>query len=692
MCNEDVTKMAHNPVGDGPLMSVACPEDGDASWFTNYYQQDQLRRKNRRWRSSLHPSALVAVLVIVGRIVVGPLILLLLFIVTSYLSPGATFLITADSTFFTFTEHDLSMLGGCINCIGPCKISLLKYAMFNGNALLGARSFAVFAGQGPIESLYAFSSLTPEALALGESLDSGGAICSSGVTAWGSPSNTVTSTPQHVLDVITTMKLSVPPQTLRELELGIERAEECETRWTIIAIPRQFSYTTNSYDSPESGKISAVAVNVFPEYAECRPDVPINGGGSKLAVYGSYVLPAFLALFPYSFESSIPEVARVVPAMNTKYGASTVLQPFMHAYYGGCRVREVSASAIYVEDPCETWEYWEKYGLMIQYPDDIPLCTTTGVCVHNYYNSQWEWITEIVPEKENEPLIFVNTFQNRCADKVGISVLPGFVVMQIFVVGISKAYQVMAHSRSVLLTQIWAYHCQNGQMQVVYLAQIAYHLLINSDLYLLGFATGTLTTESIANLACCFYAFSYSFVNLAKSRAGDQQLDRYFRLTWETIHVVVTACVVAILRVVQRNPLESIISTNAQIFSKDLNTWSQVLQPQRRLHPVHAQHAHHRHDPVGCLGTRCNWLLIAGEETQPSSEGDRPISPSVNRGAWTLERHRPRSASTDKTQYGPRHQEEEKAANFTTGKSPSSRASHLLRGKLPGLTFQEALP
>jgi hypothetical protein len=488
------------------------------------------------------------------------------------------------------------------------------------------------------------------------------------------------------------MKLSVPPQTLRELELGIERAEECETRWTIIAIPRQFSYTTNSYDSPESGKISAVAVNVFPEYAECRPDVPINGGGSKLAVYGSYVLPAFLALFPYSFESSIPEVARVVPAMNTKYGASTVLQPFMHAYYGGCRVREVSASAIYVEDPCETWEYWEKYGLMIQYPDDIPLCTTTGVCVHNYYNSQWEWITEIVPEKENEPLIFVNTFQNRCADKVGISVLPGFVVMQIFVVGISKAYQVMAHSRSVLLTQIWAYHCQNGQMQVVYLAQIAYHLLINSDLYLLGFATGTLTTESIANLACCFYAFSYSFVNLAKSRAGDQQLDRYFRLTWETIHVVVTACVVAILRVVQRNPLESIISTNAQIFSKDLNTWSQVLQPQRRLHPVHAQHAHHRHDPVGCLGTRCNWLLIAGEETQPSSEGDRPISPSVNRGAWTLERHRPRSASTDKTQYGPRHQEEEKAANFTTGKSPSSRASHLLRGKLPGLTFQEALP
>jgi hypothetical protein len=150
MCNEDVTKMAHNPVGDGPLMSVACPEDGDASWFTNYYQQDQLRRKNRRWRSSLHPSALVAVLVIVGRIVVGPLILLLLFIVTSYLSPGATFLITADSTFFTFTEHDLSMLGGCINCIGPCKISLLKYAMFNGNALLGARSFAVFAGQGPI--------------------------------------------------------------------------------------------------------------------------------------------------------------------------------------------------------------------------------------------------------------------------------------------------------------------------------------------------------------------------------------------------------------------------------------------------------------------------------------------------------------------------------------------------------------
>ncbi|KAG6614668.1 putative transmembrane protein [Phytophthora cinnamomi] len=211
----------------------------------------------------------------------------------------------------------------------------------------------------------------------------------------------------------------------------------------------------------------------------------------------------------------------------------------------------------------------DVFSLQLKFAETmLKLENTSDVCVHNYYNSQWEWISETSASKPNRVAMYMNTFRSRYADTVGINVLPGLVVMQIFVMGVVSLYEVMSHKRSVLLTQIWAYRCQNGTTQVMYLAQVAYHLIYNSELYLLGFSTGTLTTESLANLTCCFYAFSYSFINLAKSRSGDQQLDRHFRLTWEATQVVITACVVTALRVVQRNPIESIISTNAQILRK----------------------------------------------------------------------------------------------------------------------------
>ncbi|POM69580.1 LOW QUALITY PROTEIN: Hypothetical protein PHPALM_14127 [Phytophthora palmivora] len=118
----------------------------------------------------------------------------------------------------------------------------------------------------------------------------------------------------------------------------------------------------------------------------------------------------------------------------------------------------------------------------------------------------------------------VNTFRTRYADTVAINLLPGLVVGQILIMGVMSLYQVMSHKRSVLLTQIWAYRSQNGRMQVVYLAQIIVHLIFYSGLYMLGLATGTLTDESIANLTCCCFAFSYSFINLVKARSGDQKL------------------------------------------------------------------------------------------------------------------------------------------------------------------------
>ncbi|GMF33417.1 unnamed protein product [Phytophthora fragariaefolia] len=554
------------------MVALSCCRCQGASenWTTNYYQQEQLRRKSHRWRSLFHPSVLGACLAVFGRTIAGPIVLLLLFTATNYLSPDATFLITSENSFFAFTEKDLSMAGGCTDCL-----VLLTYALYNSVALTSAPPFTAFSGIPPTESLYDFSSLGPEALALGASLDASDALCQSSVNEWGSAMNVLTGTPQQVMDIIITLNLSIPLQTKRELELGIQQAEECVTTWSIIALPRLFLYPA-SLNSTEFGEIPAVAINIAPDVTECRPDVPTdeNFVGSKLALttYGRDLLadvPEALTLFPYSFNSSMAPVSRLVrPTEQTKYQADIVLEPLLHAYYGACRVQEVNTTGVYVEDTCEISEHWASYGLMVQSPDDMPLCSTSDVCIHNYYNSQWEWTSEITAAEPNRVVMYMNTFRSRYADKLGISVHPGIVVMQIFIMGIVSLYEVMSHKRSVLLTQIWAYRCQNGTTQVIYLAQVSYHLIYNSDLYLLGFSTGTLTTESLANLTCCFYAFSYSFINLAKSRSGDQQLDRHFRLTWEATQVVITACVVAALRVVQRNPLESIISTNAQILRK----------------------------------------------------------------------------------------------------------------------------
>ncbi|KAH7471075.1 uncharacterized protein KRP23_10360 [Phytophthora ramorum] len=466
------------------------------------------------------------------------------------------------------------MAGGCTDCLGPCKVALLTYALYNREALTSGPPFTAFTGQPPTESLYNFSTLSPEALTLAASLDASDALCQSSPNEWGSAMNVVTGTPQEVMDVLTTLNLSIPLQTKRELELGIERAEDCVTTWSIMALPRLFLFPTD-VNSSDFGEIPAVAINVAPDLTECRPDVPADSTfvASKLAFSTDgrdllAVVPEALTLFPYSFKSSMNPVSRVVSAIETAYQVDSVLEPLLHAYFGGCRVHEVNTTGIYVEDTCEAIEHWEAYGLMVQSPDDMPLCSKGGVCIHNYYNSQWEWVSEIAAAKPKRVAMYMNTFRSRYADTVGISVLPGFVVMQIFIMGIVSLYEVMSHKRSVLFTQIWAYRCQNGKTQVVYLAQVAYHLIYNSDLYLIGFSTGTLTTESLANLTCCFYAFSYSFINLAKSRSGDQQLDRHFRLTWEATQVVITACVVTVLRVVQRNPLESIISTNAEILRK----------------------------------------------------------------------------------------------------------------------------
>ncbi|KAE9185008.1 hypothetical protein PF004_g23495 [Phytophthora fragariae] len=453
---------------------------------------------------------------------------------------------------------------------------MLKYKLIENVAITSAPPFFTFTSLAPNVSLYDFSSLSDEVLAFSEALDANGTLCQSSKNEWGTSLIVVTGTAQELLSIINMAKLNLSPQMVRELELAIEHADECVTGWTMMSVVRLFQYPI-ARDSKEFGQVPAVDTHVFPDYTECRPVVEITDElvGSKLALDTEgrdllEVVPDQLKLFPYSFTSSLPQISRSAPAdkSKTKNGATTVVQSYFRAYYGGCRVRAVNTTGVFIEDTCEGSKHWLSYGLMVHSPDDIPLCSTGDVCIHNFFNSLWEWEHYIDPNVPNRVGINLNTFRSRYADRVSISILPGLVVAQMLASRIISLYQVMSHKRSVLLTQIWAYRCQNGVMQVIYLAQVMYHLIYNSDLYLLGLATGTLTTASIANLTCSFFAFSYSFINLVKARSGDQRLDRRFRLTWEVMQVAITLCVGSVLRSIQHTPIGSILSQNAEILRK----------------------------------------------------------------------------------------------------------------------------
>ncbi|KAF1787349.1 hypothetical protein GQ600_1146 [Phytophthora cactorum] len=198
---------------------------------------------------------------------------------------------------------------------------------------------------------------------------------------------------------------------------------------------------------------------------------------------------------------------------------------------------------------------------------------TEGVCVHNYYNSQWEWAST----KDGVNIVMShNTIRSRYADKVEMSILPGIVIMQILLMSMLSMYQVMSQKQSVLLSQIWAYRCQNGRMQAMYLLQIAYHLYRESDTYYLALGTGTMSVECVWNLTFCVMAFSYSFVNIVKSRTGEQQLDRHFRLSWEMVLLIVTAIVANMLISIRYTSLSYIFEINSKTLLRSTPVGAEV--------------------------------------------------------------------------------------------------------------------
>ncbi|RLN89636.1 hypothetical protein BBJ28_00016108 [Nothophytophthora sp. Chile5] len=517
-------------------------------------------------RARLPVAAVLAGLAVSGRVVVAPLLLGLVFANTSYLT-GAKMLIQASDSYFAFSQMDRVMIGGCTGCNLSCHRALMQFSAFEQDALMSKPAFQ--------ELLWATSApesvLTNEALDLAESLETN-AICFSGINEWASPHTSIAGEAQEIRHIISTLQLSVASQMVRELDQAIEIPNTCKTKWVLDSILRRYMFqaTTNSLDY---SSISAADFNVFPEYTECRPDIPIatlTGSQLALSTPGEdrlAVVPELIKLFPYGFTSSLAPLPREISTPATMYGARSVLQPLFRGYYGGCRVREVNTTGIFIEESCLVSKRWETYGLMLQSPDQLPVCSTDNVCIHNYYNSLWEWFTELDPDNEGRVKMLLNVFRNRYGDPAPLSILPGMVVVQMFM-GILSLYQVMSHKRSVLLTQIWAYRCQNGRMQVLYFAQITYHLVSNSDIYYLGLATGTLTLESLGNLTFCFFAFSYSFVNLLKARSGEQRLARHFRLAWELIELFATTSVASGLYVLQRTSLSFIIDANGELLRK----------------------------------------------------------------------------------------------------------------------------
>ncbi|KAF1778553.1 hypothetical protein GQ600_13904 [Phytophthora cactorum] len=362
------------------------------------------------------------------------------------------------------------------------------------------------------ENLYTTSSwdyslIGPEGLALAARLKASGAICSGGVDEW-------------------------------DLHCQLSREKRKKSHYSV------------DYSS-----IPAADFNVFPEYTECRPEVPYQD-----------VICSSCSL---TVTSSIQRVSRVIATSSpTVYPAKSVTQSLFRAYYSGCRARTVNTTGIYVEDTCTLSKRWQNYGLMLQAPDDIPVCSTgtSSICIHNYYNSLWEWVTG-TDGTPGRALMKISVFRNRYADTAALSFFLECGAANT-VNGMISLYQIMSHKRSVLLTQIWAYRCQNGRMQVLYLAQVTYHLAHNSDTYYLGLVTGTLTVESLANLTFSFFAFSYSFINLLKARSGMQKLDRHFRLTWEIMQVLITTGVASVLYSSYLTSLPWIVDYNGKLLRK----------------------------------------------------------------------------------------------------------------------------
>ncbi|KAL3667973.1 hypothetical protein V7S43_006850 [Phytophthora oleae] len=503
----------------------------------------------------------IAVLIVMSfKVLVAPIILVAICVNSPYLQSPYVFRAASES-YLGYEKLNPDVTFNCPNCGVSCKRSVLQLAQFKQDPMMGKPAY----GGLRTDTFEDYNeTLSAAALALIDELDGANAVCGDGTSDWDDSLTFISADPKLIVKAVSVLGLPVSNDMVAEVTAAVTGS--CNSRWTIEARLKTFMFQPIPHIN-EFSSILAADLTIFPESLACR----------KVAVYDTDTVltrafvsegldqtrnaPTTLRLFPYNFPCVINTVERTVAPVSDAESTDVVIQPMLRGYYGGCFVHLVNTSGIYIDENCEISSLWIDYGLMLQAPDDIPLCSTEGICVHNYYNSQWEWAST---EDGVTIVMSHNTIRSRYADKVEMSVLPGIVIMQILLMSMLSMYQVMGQKQSVLLSQIWAYRCQNGRMQAMYLLQIAYHLYRESDTYYLALGTGTMSVECVWNLTFCVMAFSYSFVNIVKSRTGEQQLDRHFRLSWEMVLLIVTAIVANMLVSIRYTSLGYIFDMNSK--------------------------------------------------------------------------------------------------------------------------------
>lgn len=506
----------------------------------------------------------IAVLVVMSfKVIIAPIILIVICVNTDYIK-GPYMFRAASESYLGYTQKDADLTYSCPECLISCGKAVLLLSQFGSDALMGKPAFSTL-----MTSELSSTSLSASQQVLVTALNSGSATCGGGTTDRDELVLFIAASPTLVRSVVETLNLSVSEDMIAEL--ASDQSVGCSPRWSIEARLKSFWFQPIPHIN-EYSSILAADLTLFPESLKCRTVVEYDSTSNLTRAFAlegtdsTSNAPKTLRLFPLNFKCAINTVSRsVVPVGADSTATDTVIQPLLRGYYGGCAVRLVNTTGIYTDVNCEISSNWIDYGLMLQGPNNIPICSTEGICVHNYYNSQWEWVSSTTSSDID---MAYNTIRSRYADKVEMSVLPGIVVMQILVMSMLSMYQVMGQKQSVILSQIWAYRCQNGRMQAIYLIQIAYHLYQSSDIYYLALGTGTMSIEAAWNLTFCVLAFSYSFVNIVKSRTGEQQLDRYFRLTWELVLLLVTAAVVNALLAARYTSLTYVLDMNSKIMYK----------------------------------------------------------------------------------------------------------------------------
>ncbi|KAH7476839.1 hypothetical protein KRP22_000759 [Phytophthora ramorum] len=503
----------------------------------------------------------IAVLVVMSfKVLVAPIILIAICVNSPYIQSPYVFRAASES-YLGYEKLDAEVTYECPGCGVSCQRAVLQLVQFHRDPMMGKPAY----GSLRTNTFEDYNeTLSAAGKALIEELDSSNAVCGDGTSEWDDSLTFISASPKLIVKAVNVLGLPVSNDMIAEVTAAA--AGSCNSRWTIEARLKTFMFQPIPHIN-EFSSILAADLTIFPESFDCREKVEYDTDTKLTRAFVSEGLdqtrnaPTTLRLFPYNFPCVINTVGRTVAPVSDVSSTSVIVQPMLRGYYGGCFVHLVNTSGIYIDEECDISSLWIDYGLMLQAPDDIPLCSTEGVCVHNYYNSQWEWAST---ESGVNIILSHNTIRARYADKVEMSVLPGIVVMQILVMSMLSMYQVMSQKQSVLLSQIWAYRCQNGRMQAMYLLQIAYHLYRESDTYYLALGTGTMSVECVWNLTFCVMAFSYSFVNIVKSRTGEQQLDRHFRLSWEMVLLIVTAIVANMLISIRYTSLSYIFDLNSK--------------------------------------------------------------------------------------------------------------------------------